>query len=170
MGVIASTGNFLLPTPTIIPEAIVFFILLGVLAKWVIPPIDRTLEARRAQIAESLEVIEQARSAEESSRARAQAILAEAREQARLQLEQAARIGDELREEQRQRGQEEYERLVARAQTDIDRASQRATEELRRRFSELVVATAEQVIERELDAQAHRTLIDEAIGEVESRA
>lgn len=167
---LASTNNFLLPNATFIPEAITFFVLLWVLSKYVLPPINKAMEARRTQIAQSIEVIEQARTTEEDTRARVEAMLQDARQEARQRIDQATRLGEELREELRQRGQEEYERTIARAQTEIERATQRASDELRRNVVELVVTASEQVIGRELDAERQRGLIEEAIGEVETSA
>ena len=116
---LAATSNFLLPNATFIPEMITFFVLLWLLAKYVVPPINRAMESRRAQIAESLEVIEQSKASEEEARTRAEALLEEARREARSQVEQATRLGEELREELRQRGQEEYERALSRAQVEM---------------------------------------------------
>ncbi|MGH9064899.1 MAG: F0F1 ATP synthase subunit B [Acidimicrobiales bacterium] len=167
---LGATTDFLLPNATFIPEVITFFILLGVLAKYILPPINRAMEARRAQIAESVEVIEQARTTEEEARVRSEAMLAEARREARAQVEQATRLGEELREELRRRGREEYERTLARAEVEIERATQRATDELRRRVADLVVAASEQVIGRELGGDGQRALIEQAIAEVETSA
>jgi F-type H+-transporting ATPase subunit b len=167
---IATTNNFILPNATFIPEAITFFILLYLLAKYVLPPIKARMDERQAQIAQSLEVIQQAKAAEEETKARVEAMLEEARRQARAQIDQATRLGEEIREELRQRGQEEYQRSLSRAQVEIERATQRASDELRRHLAELVVAASEQVVGRELDPERHRALIDAAIGEVETSA
>lgn len=167
---LAANTDFLVPTATIIPEAITFLILVWIVAKYVAPRINKVLETRRAQIAESLEVIEIAKSTEEESRVRAEALLADAQREARTQIESATKLGEEMREDLAKRGREEYERTMARAQTEIDRATQRATDELRRQVADLVVIATEAVIGRELDIEAHRDLIDEAIAEVEARA
>lgn len=167
---LADTTNFLSPTATIIPEAVVFFILLGLMAKYVVPPLSRAMETRRTQIAESLAVIEEAKSIQEQADARAQRVMDEARQQARATVEQATRQAEEAREELLQRGRQEYERILARAQGEIERERQRASDELRAYLAELVVITSQRVIERQLDPQVHRDLVDAAIAEVEAHA
>lgn len=167
---LVATTNFLAPSATIIPEGVAFFAVLWIVAKYVVPRVNTVLETRRAQIAESLEVIEIAKATEEESRVRAEALLDEAQRQARAQIEAATRLGEELREELGRRGREDYERTLARAQTEIDRATQRATDELRRQVADLVVSATEAVIGRELDIEAHRDLIEATIGQVQASA
>ncbi|MGH9061213.1 MAG: F0F1 ATP synthase subunit B [Acidimicrobiales bacterium] len=167
---LADTSNFLFPNATFIPEVVIFFVLLGLIAKYVLPPINRAMTARQEQIAQSLQVIEQAKTTEEDSKVRAEAVIDDARQKARAQIEQATKVGEELREEAARRGQEEYDRMLSRAQVEISRARERAAGELRTHFAGLVVATAEQVVGRELDAERHRALIDAAVAEVETSA
>lgn len=168
MGMLADTTNILAPTATIIPEAVVFFILLALAAKYIVPPINRALEARRAQIAESLEVIEQAKTMESETRAEAQAILDQARQEARATTEQASRLAEELRDEVLAKARAEQERILTRAQGEITRATQRATEEVRASLADLVIAASERVVAHELDAARQRGLVDEAIAAVEA--
>lgn len=167
---IGATSNFLLPNATIIPEAITFLVLLFIIAKYVVPPVRKAMNERQAHITQSLEVIEQAKTAEEETRTRTEAMLEEARREARARIDHATRMGEQLREEARRRGEEEAERAMARAQTEIDRASQRASEELRQHLAELVVAASEHVIGREMGTEVQRNLVDEVIGEVETSA
>ena len=56
--------------------------------------------------------------------------------------------------------------MVARAEADIQRATERAREELRLQVADLVIAAAERVIGEELDPERHRGLIEEAIAGV----
>ena len=53
--------------------------------------------------------------------------------------------------------------MVASADAEINLARQRALDELTSRIGALVLSVARQVIEREIDAQRHRALIDEAV-------
>ena len=65
--------------------------------------------------------------------------------------------------EAQERGQAEYDRLVASAEAEVRLARQRALEEAAARMGELVVDVVERIIGREVDAAAHRDLIDEAV-------
>ena len=46
---------------------------------------------------------------------------------------------------------------------DIELAKRKAADEMKNSISEMVIGIAEQVVEKEIDADAHSTLIDEAI-------
>ena len=61
------------------------------------------------------------------------------------------------------RGEAEFERIVGSAETEVALARQRAVEEAANRMSEIVMDVVEQVIGREVDAEANRALIDEAV-------
>ena len=99
-----------------------------------------------------------------------QRILDEARQQAREIVSQANRTADQSRADGQARGQQEYDRLVASAEAEIALARQRALDELTSRIGALVLSVARQVIEREIDAQRHRGLIDEAVVGTAGRA
>jgi F-type H+-transporting ATPase subunit b len=75
-------------------------------------------------------------------------------------------MAEQLQQDARSKGQDEYDRVVARAQADIQRATERAREELRLQVADLVIAAAERVIGEELDPDRHRALIDQAIAGV----
>ena len=61
-----ATSNFLVPNGTFIVELVIFLLLIGVLAKWIIPPINRAMDARLEKIERNISDAEEAkRKAEE---------------------------------------------------------------------------------------------------------
>ncbi|MHB1786772.1 MAG: F0F1 ATP synthase subunit B [Acidimicrobiales bacterium] len=158
-----ATSNFLVPNGTFIIEIIGFVIVLGVIAKVILPPINKALEERQDQIRDSLASADAARAEADDTRAQRQAILDEARAQAREITAQANHTAETIRSEAQGRGQQEYERLVSSAEAEIVLARQRATDEIEGQVASLVLAAAERVIGRELDAERHSDLIDEAV-------
>ena len=161
----ASSGstNFLLPNMTFFVELIAFIIILGLIAKYILPPIRRAMDQRQEQIASALAQGEEAKREKLAADQEYQAKLEEARHEARTVIERANRMAEQLQQDARSKGQEEYERVVARAQADIQRATERAREELRLQVADLVIAAAQRVIGEELDPERHRGLIEEAI-------
>jgi F-type H+-transporting ATPase subunit b len=168
--VIASSNNILLPNATIIPELIAFFIVLAVISKKVVPPINRAIETRQRNIAESLKVIDEANTRQSAVDEEAQTIIANARAQARTVVDNANRVAEQLQAEGRRRGEEEYNTIVARAQGEIDRSRRQAESSLIEQMAGLVVSTAERVIQAEIDPQRHQVLIDDAIHAVNASA
>src|ERR1019366_4049218 len=76
-------GNFLIPNGTFIVELVIFLVVLGFIAKWILPPLQEVGETRRARIRTSLQGAEQARAEAQNLTAERDRLLAEARVQAR---------------------------------------------------------------------------------------
>ncbi len=167
---VAASSNFLIPNGTLIVEIVAFLIVLYVIGRWVLPWVNKMIEERQELIRESLEGAEKAREEADETRAQRRGILDEARQQAREIVSQANRTADQARADGQVRGQQEYDRLVASADAEISLARQRALDELTSRIGTLVLSVARQVIEREIDAQRHRGLIDEAVSAIRAEA
>jgi F-type H+-transporting ATPase subunit b len=158
------TGSiFLIPNGTFIAELVAFLIVLGIFAKYILPPLRRVMNEREAHIKSSIEAADQARAeAADLARSRRESLEA-ARQEARQIVDQANEVAEQLRDEGRQRGQAEYERLVVAARSEIELERQRARDEVMGEVGELVLRAAERVIGGELDDDRHRALVDEAI-------
>lgn len=158
------TSDFLIPNATFIVELVAFLIVLGFVAKYILPQVDRALKDRQEQIRAELAAADEAKADAAAADDERRAALEEARHQAREIVAQANRTADQVTTDAQARGQSEYDRLLAAAEADVRLARQRALEEAAARLGELVVDVVERVIGREVDAQAHRDLIDEAVG------
>ncbi|HVC69740.1 MAG TPA: F0F1 ATP synthase subunit B [Acidimicrobiales bacterium] len=163
-----ASSNFLVPNGTLIVEIIAFLIVLFVIGRYVLPVLNKTLEERQEQIRTALEAAEAARVEADETRAQRQGILDEARQQAREIVTQANKVADGVAAQSEERGQQEYDRLVRVAETDIALARQRAIDEVSAQLGTLVMSAARQVIGREIDAASHRALIDEAVAALKS--
>jgi F-type H+-transporting ATPase subunit b len=156
-------GIFLLPNGTFFIELIVSIILILLIYKYVLPPINKAMEERQEKIRASLEAADQARADAEAADDERRAVLDEARHQAREIVATANRTAEQVRTDAQARGQSEYERIVGNADVEIGLARQRAVEEAASRMGEIVMEVVERVIGRELNAEAHRDLIEEAV-------
>ena len=165
-----ASSNFLIPNATLIVEIVAFLLVLWFIRRVVLPPVNKALDERREQIRSALEQADAARAEADESRAQRQAILDEARTQARDILAQANKTSERSRAEAQERGQAEYERLVASAEQEIAGARQRAVEEVSAQLAALVLTVARQVIGREVDAERHKALIDEATAALRASA
>lgn len=153
---------FIVPDGTFIVEVIAFVIVLGVVAKYLVPYINTQLQARQDIIAAELAAADEAKSEAEAADEERRSELEQARVQARQIVEQAQHTADRLAEEAKARGQREYDERVSSAEAEVRLARQRALEEASQRMGELVVWVVERIIEREVDASAHSDLIEEA--------
>src|SRR3981189_2680891 len=91
---IAQTSNFLVPNGTFIFELIAFLIVLGVIGRKVLPPLNKMLAQRQDQIRGEIEAAEEAKTDAEQADVERRSELETARQQAREIGAQANRTHD----------------------------------------------------------------------------
>jgi F-type H+-transporting ATPase subunit b len=153
---------------TVIVELITFLIMLAILARYVYPEIVKLAEARQRAVAQQLREAEEARVEAEQRLKDAAAKLEDARKTAQSVIDAATRSGEQLRQELRQKAEEESKRTIEAARKEIEAERERAVQSVRSEVANLVVAATEKVIGETLDDDKHRRLIDKAIAEVAS--
>jgi len=102
-------GNFLLPNATALVEAGVFLIVLFVVARWVMPRLQATLDERRRLIDVNLAAAADASKAAAAREQRTEEVLRQARREARVIIDRAYEHRDHLVAEGMRKGREEYE-------------------------------------------------------------
>ncbi len=151
--------------PTLLAQIVNFVILFGLLYLVAYKPIMRMLDERSGKVKESMEqteyIKEQAAHAEEEAKRRIETASKEGQEV----VARAVRTGEEVRQQAQQEARKDAESLIARAQGEIQRERDGAIDELRREFADLTILAAEKVIDRTLDKEAHRQLIDKTLEE-----
>ena len=151
--------------PTLLAQIVNFIILFGLLYLVAYKPIMRMLDERSKKIKESMEqtefIKEQAARAEEEAEKRIEAAAKDGEEV----IARAVRTGEELRREAQQEARQEAESLLTRARAEIRRERDEAIDELRKEFADLTILAAGKVIDRSLDKEAHRQLIDKVLEE-----
>ena len=153
---------------TVIVELLTFLVMLYVLARYVYPLVVQLAEARQRAIAEELRQAELARTEAQTSLKDAQAKLEEARKTAQGVIDSAAKSGEQLRQELREKADEEAKRSVENARKQIEAERDQALRSVRSQVADLVVTATEKVIGETLDDRKHRQLIERAVEEVAS--
>ncbi len=158
-------GSLGISLPTLIAQIINFVILLGLLYLVAYKPIMRMLDKRSNKIKESMEqteyIKEQVAKAEQETAQR----IKEASKEAQNIMERALQAGEEAKHKALEEAQKEGEKLIARARVEIDQERDQAIGELRKEFADLTVLAAGKVIDRSLDKEAHRRLIERVLEE-----
>ncbi len=145
---------------TIIGQAGTFLVFIWAVMKLVWPPLTQAMEERRQKIAEGLAQSEEAEQALDRARAEAEDVIRQARQKAGEIIDQASKRGNQIVEQAKEEAIGERDRQVATAEAEIRLATNQAREALRERLAELAVAGASRVIEKEIDAKAHRDMLD----------
>ena len=151
---------------TIIGQSIAMIVFVWFCMKFVWPPIIEMLEERQTQIADGLAAADKGNRALEEAEAEKAIILDEARGQAREIIDQANTRATNIVDEAREEAGGEKERIVASAQAEAEQEANRAREELRGQVGSLAIAGAEKIIRREIDAAAHKDLLDKLAAEI----
>jgi F-type H+-transporting ATPase subunit b len=151
--------------PVLLTQVVTFVILLVLLRFVAYKPLMRMLDERSQHVKES---VQQAESAKEQA--------ARAEEEVRKQLEAASRegqeriaravkAGEEVKEKAQAEAKQEAEALINRARAEIKQERDEAIDAVRREFADLTIMAAGKVIDRSLDKEAHRELIDKVLEE-----
>lgn len=152
--------------PGLIAQIVNFGLLLVLLSLVLYKPVLRMLDQRAARIRESLQQAEAVKQDMAKAEQQVQAHLDEARQEGQVLIGQAAQLGERLKEEARQEARHEADAIISRARSEIQMERDEAIAELRRQFADLTILAAGKVINRSLDKQAHKELIDEVLESV----
>ena len=142
------------PNITLLGQMISFAILIWFTVKFIWPPLMAAIEERQQKIAEGLAAADNAQKnlaqSQDKARTKANEIIDQAHQRANQIIDTAK--NDAVAEANRQK---------ALAEAEIAAAANRAKEDLRRQVSVLAVSGAEKLLRREIDASAHKALIDD---------
>jgi F-type H+-transporting ATPase subunit b len=148
----------------------IFIVLLVVLTRFAFRPLtaavreredrlEAAIEAARRDREEAAQLLEEQRRALDAARVEAQRVVADSRTTA-----------EKLRAEMIEHTKAEQRELLERARAEIDNERRRAITDLRREAVELALAGATKVIERNLDDQTNRRLVEGFLASVPAGA
>lgn len=151
---------------TLVIQGLAFFATAWLVMKFGWPHIIAAIEERQKKIAEGLAAAEEGKRALANASEKQDQVIREARTEAagirdRAEKEYAAIVdkakGDAIAEGNRQK---------AIAVAEIETEAHRAREALSKQVAELAVKGAERLVRKEIDAAAHKQLLDDLIAEI----
>ena len=151
---------------TLIAQMIVFLVLIWVTMKFIWPPLTKAMDDRAQRIAEGLSAAERARKELADADARVAEEIKKARSEAMAIIDRATQQANQIIEKAKQDAIVEATRQKATAAADIESMTHRAREELRGQVATLAVSGAEKILKREIDANAHKALLDQLVAEM----
>jgi F-type H+-transporting ATPase subunit b len=158
-----ATSVFLLPNGTFFIELVTVVVILLLMTKYILPPLNKALEARQEKIRASLEAADAAKAEAAAAGDERQQLLVATRDQAREIVAAAQATSDQVKAEAAGRGQAEYDRIIANANAEVDTARQRAIDEASARIGAVVFDLVNQIVGREVDETSHQDLVREAV-------
>ena len=161
---------FLLPNGTFVVELVVVVVILFLVTKYILPPLNKAMEGRQGKIRAALDAADEARAEAAAADDERAKVLVHARDQAREIVAAAQALADQVKAEAGGRGQAEHDRIVAAASGEVSTARQRAIDEASARIGEIVFDLVAKIVGREVDESAHQDLIREAVSALNAEA
>ena len=144
-------SNFLVPNATFFVELAAFALLFYLLARYVIPPINRAMTNRQDAIRQEFADLDQARADANAAEAEFKAQIADARHEAARIREEAREQGAQIVSEMRQQGESEKARIIDGAHTQIAAERQQAVASLRAEVGTLATTLAGRIVGESLE-------------------
>jgi F-type H+-transporting ATPase subunit b len=150
----------------IIWGSIAFVVLLGAMWKFGVPAVKNMEKAREERIRHDLENAELAKTEAEAEKAQYLAQIAGAKEEAGRLIEEGRQAAEAVRADLIARAEQEANEIRARAQADIVNQRNQALAQLRTEVASLSIDLAGRIVERNLDNDTNRQLVDSFIDQV----
>jgi F-type H+-transporting ATPase subunit b len=156
----------MIPNLTLVIQGLAFFAVVLVVMKYLWPPIIAAIEERQNKIAEGLSQAEKARKELADADARVADEIRKARAEATTIIDKAHVQATQIVDKARQDAIVEATKQKAVAAAEIESMAHRARDELRGKVAALAMAGAEKILHREIDANAHKALLDQLVTEI----
>ena len=144
---------------TLLGQSIAMIVFVWFCMKFIWPPIMTAIEERQKEIADGLAAAERGQQSLDKAQAESGEIVDDARKQATTILDQAHARANEIVAEGKTEGVRERERQLAAATAEVEQETNRAREELRGQVSAIAIASAEKILNREIDGQRHEDIL-----------
>ncbi len=151
---------------TLIGQTITFIVFVWFCMKYIWPPLMAALDERNARITEGLAAAERGQKDLEKAKSKIGENLNEAKQQAQEIINQAQKRANEIVDGAKDIAREEADKIKNAATADIDQQVNSAREHLRKEVSVIALAGAEQILKREVNADAHAAVLDELVAQI----
>jgi F-type H+-transporting ATPase subunit b len=164
-------SNFLVPNGTFWVELIAFAIMFFLLARYIVPPINRAMTRRQDAIRQQFADLDQARDDAKSAENEFRAQIADARREAARIREEAREQGAAIVAEMREQAQAEANRIVEHAHAQLEADRQQAVTSLRSEVGTLATELASRIVGEALDDEARQSrVVDRFLDGLDAKA
>jgi F-type H+-transporting ATPase subunit b len=163
----AQSGDLLSPNGGLMFwTLVVFLFLFAILGKLVFPKITAAVEAREKALEEAIEGAKRDREAAARALAEQQKQIEAARLEAQKIIVEGRQVGEKLRADMIEESQRQQQAMLERARREIETEKENAIAEMRREAIELAIAGASKVIEKNLDDQSNRKIVESFLSSI----
>jgi F-type H+-transporting ATPase subunit b len=151
---------------TLIGQLVSFVVFVWFTMKFVWTPIMSALEQRRKEIADGLAAAERGQHEQVLAEKRAVEQLHNAKQQAAEIINNAHKRANEIIEEAKTDAKAEGDRILTAAHAEVEQEVNRAKEALREKVAILVISGAEKVLQKEINADIHKDVVQSVAGQI----
>lgn len=156
----------MIPNITFVIQGLAFFAVVWIVMKFGWPHIMAAIEERQQKIADGLAAAERAKAELKDADARVADEIKKARSQASEIIDKAQQQANQILDKAKADALLETARSKATAQAEIDGMVGKARETLRGQVATLAVQGAQKIIQREINPDAHKALLDQLVNEI----
>lgn len=153
---LATDSNFLVPNATFFVELIAFAIMVYILAKYVIPPINKAMTDRQNAIRKEFADLETAETDAREAEKKYKDLQADARHEAAKIREDAREQGAAIIAEMRTQAQEESERILKHGRAQLEAERSQAVQSLRNEVGTMATTLAGRIVGEALEDDDRR--------------
>jgi F-type H+-transporting ATPase subunit b len=153
----------------LIAQLINFLILVLILYKFLYKPVLKMLDGRKEKIEKGLRDAEQLGVELEKTKELQAAEIQKAKQEARAIVEEAEKRAEAAGMETKSKTKAEVEKLITVAKNQMIEEKIKMMAEVKKEAAELVIAVAEKVVGKIIDAKAQKNLIEETLREADKK-
>ena len=167
----SAAGNFLIPNMTLVVELMAFVIVLAVLWRYVVPPVQQAMSARQETARKLVRDSEEARQLLEKAQTAYNAAMADARHEAARLRAQAEQQRREIVEGASTAAEAGVAEIISRGQAQVEADRRQAIRQLKTELGSWAVELAEKIVGEALaDNQRQDRLIERFLSNIEEEA
>ncbi|MCU1588936.1 MAG: atpF [Frankiales bacterium] len=162
-------GNFLIPDATFLAEIVAFVLILAVIWRYVVPPLQKSMTARQEAIKKSFDDADAAKARLAAAEEDYKKAIAEARAEQAKSREDAAKTRREIIDAAKEEARIEAEGVTSRAEARLEVERRQVLAELRGEIGRLAIELSERIVGESLaDDERQSRVVDRFLADLEN--
>lgn len=151
---------------TMLGQALSFVIFVWLCMRYVWPPLSQMLDERQKEVAEGIRNTEMAAKELALAKENGSHLIDEAKKDVSKMIAQGQKRREQIIEEAIQEAEKEKARIIAQGEAEVESEKNRVRQELKDEMADLVINSAQKLINKNLDTDSNRALVDQLIKEI----
>tara|TARA_B100001109_G_scaffold152353_1_gene123964 strand:+ start:555 stop:1025 length:471 start_codon:yes stop_codon:yes gene_type:complete len=151
---------------TLIAQAVVMIVFVAICWRYIYPPIVAAMQERQKKISDGLEAAKKADDSLEEAKLAFEKELDQAKSEATAIIDKANVRASQIVNDATSKADVEAEKIMASAATAIENETNKAREELRQQMSDIIIDTAQKILDAEISKERHEAILEKAAQEL----